>query len=73
MKAVITAGGPIEGAYATIAGTRIKALAPLRGVTMLDRTIAALRQVGIDRIAVGALTHSAPALDISMDMVRTWR
>lgn len=28
---------------------------------------------GVDRISVGALTHSAPALDISLDVVRTWK
>lgn len=28
---------------------------------------------GVDRISIGALTHSAPALDISMDVVRTWK
>ncbi len=52
MKAVITAGGPIDGPYAQLAGTNVKALAPVRGATMLDRTIAALRQAGVSRIAV---------------------
>ena len=36
------------------------------GVT-LDN-ILAIAQTGVDRIAVGALTHSAPALDIGMDL-----
>ncbi len=52
MKAVITAGGPIGGEYAAIAGSSLKALAPVRGVTMLDRTIGALRDAGVARIAV---------------------
>ncbi len=52
MKAVITAGGPLDGVYAELAGTRVKALAPVRGATMLDRTIAALRAVGAARIAI---------------------
>lgn len=52
MKAVITAGGPISGKYAERAGTRLKALAPVRGVTMLARTIEALRGIGVSRIAV---------------------
>jgi len=26
----------------------------------------------VQRISVGALTHSAPALDISMEVVRSW-
>jgi molybdopterin-guanine dinucleotide biosynthesis protein A len=52
LYAVITAGGPIDGAYAARAGTTLKALAPVRGRTMLARTIAALRDCGIERIAV---------------------
>jgi nicotinate-nucleotide pyrophosphorylase (carboxylating) len=35
------------------------------GVTLA--TVGALARTGIDRISVGALTHSAPALDIGMD------
>ena len=30
-------------------------------------TVGALAQSGVDRISVGALTHSAPALDIGLD------
>jgi GTP:adenosylcobinamide-phosphate guanylyltransferase len=52
MRAVITAGGPIEGEYARNAGTTLKALAPVRGRTMLARTIDALRTCAIERIAV---------------------
>jgi nicotinate-nucleotide pyrophosphorylase (carboxylating) len=33
-----------------------------------ERTIAAVARSGIDRISVGALTHSAPALDLSLDL-----
>ena len=52
MKAVITAGGRLDTEYAEAAGTGIKALAPVRGVTMLDRIIDALRGCGVTRIAV---------------------
>lgn len=52
MKAVITAGGPIEGEYAKLAATGVKALAHVRGSTMLDRTIASLHDAGIERIAI---------------------
>lgn len=52
MKAVITAGGTIDGLYAQLAGTRVKALAKVRGATMLDRTISVLRENGVDRIAI---------------------
>ena len=38
------------------------------GVTL--ETVAALAASGVDRISVGALTHSAPALDIGLDEER---
>ena len=52
MKAVITAGGPIDGAYAELARTNLKALAPVRGSTMIERTIDVLRETGVNRVAV---------------------
>lgn len=52
MNAVITAGGPIDGEYAQLARTTLKALAPVRHRTMLERTIIALRDAGVYRIAV---------------------
>ncbi len=33
-----------------------------------ERTVAEIAQTGVDIISVGALTHSAPALDISLDL-----
>jgi nicotinate-nucleotide pyrophosphorylase (carboxylating) len=33
-----------------------------------ERTLAAVVQSGVDRVSVGALTHSAPALDLSLDL-----
>ncbi|WP_165235002.1 carboxylating nicotinate-nucleotide diphosphorylase [Aquisphaera insulae] len=36
------------------------------GVTL--ETVRALAESGVDRISVGALTHSAPALDIALDL-----
>lgn len=41
------------------------------GVTL--ETIEAYAKTGVDRISVGALTHSAPALDVSLRLVRTWK
>ena len=35
------------------------------GITLA--TVGALARSGVDRISVGALTHSAPALDIALD------
>jgi GTP:adenosylcobinamide-phosphate guanylyltransferase len=52
VKAVVTAGGRIDGAFAAAAGTRVKALAQVRGTTMLARVLDALRGCGADRIAV---------------------
>ena len=49
---MITAGGRINGAFAELAGTRVKALARVRGITMLQRMIDALRAAGVNRLAV---------------------
>jgi nicotinate-nucleotide pyrophosphorylase (carboxylating) len=35
------------------------------GVTLL--TLRAIAETGVDRISIGALTHSAKALDIALD------
>jgi len=43
-----------------------RALAEASGGVNLD-TVAAIARTGVDIISVGALTHSAPALDISLD------
>ena len=37
------------------------------GGVNLDR-VKALADTGVDRISVGALTHSAPALDLALDL-----
>ena len=50
--AVITAGGRVDGEFARALGTGVKALAPFAGSTLLERTIRAARQIGIERIAV---------------------
>ncbi len=49
---VITAGGRIDGAFAARAGTNLKALVAVRGVTLLASAIAAARAAGASRIAV---------------------
>jgi nicotinate-nucleotide pyrophosphorylase (carboxylating) len=33
------------------------------------RTVRAIAETGVDLISVGALTHSAPVLDIGLDVV----
>ena len=52
MRAVITAGGFVDDAFAAAAGARIKALAPIRNRTMLDRAIGAIAGCGIADIAL---------------------
>ena len=42
------------------------------GGMTLEGAVAAAR-AGVDRISVGALTHSAPSLDLSLEVTRTWR
>lgn len=52
MRAVITAGGMVEGRFADAIGTPVKALARLGTRTLLDVAIEACAGAGIDRIAV---------------------
>ena len=42
------------------------------GGMTLEGAVAAAK-AGVDRISVGALTHSAPALDLSLEVTKTWR
>jgi GTP:adenosylcobinamide-phosphate guanylyltransferase len=49
---VITTGGRVDGAFKQTIGTSVKALAPFAGSTLLHRTITALREAGVERIAV---------------------
>jgi len=42
------------------------------GGMTLEGAVAAAH-AGVDRISVGALTHSAGALDLSLEVVKTWR
>jgi CTP:molybdopterin cytidylyltransferase MocA len=67
VKAVITAGGRIDGAFAAAAGTRVKALASIRGQTMLARVIASLRSMGASRIAVIGGDEARAACASSVD------
>jgi nicotinate-nucleotide pyrophosphorylase (carboxylating) len=51
-----------------------RAVALVRGRTILEAsggvrldTVRAIAETGVDVISVGALTHSAPALDVALD------
>lgn len=63
---VITTGGRVDGPFAQAIGTRVKALAAFAGSTILQRTIAALREAGVERIAVigGEEVRRACARDV---------
>lgn len=52
LRAVITAGGRVDGEFADVLGTSVKALAPFGEKTFLDLTIEALRGIGVEHIAV---------------------
>jgi nicotinate-nucleotide pyrophosphorylase (carboxylating) len=49
------------------AGLKGKLRLEASGGINLD-TVRAIAEAGVDHISVGALTHSAPALDIAMDI-----
>jgi GTP:adenosylcobinamide-phosphate guanylyltransferase len=52
MIAVITAGGRVDGAFATEIGTEVKALATVGGRFLVDAAIQAARGAGAQRISV---------------------
>jgi len=52
MRAVITAGGLVDGAFAEAIGGRVKALAPFGARTLLDVALDACAGAGIDGVAV---------------------
>ena len=52
--------------------TRGRALLEASGGITLER-VTELANAGVDAISVGALTHSTPAADISLDFVPTNR
>jgi nicotinate-nucleotide pyrophosphorylase (carboxylating) len=58
----------LEGLRAAVALSAGRVLLEASGGVSLD-TVRAIAQAGVDLISVGALTHSAPALDIGLDVV----
>lgn len=52
LHAVITAGGRVDGAFASRIGTDVKALAPLGARRLIDASIDAARGAGVAAIAV---------------------
>lgn len=68
-SAVVTAGGTVDGAFAQRIGTNYKALAPVRGQKLIERTIQALRGGGIERIAVVAPGEVANVCRDAVDVI----
>lgn len=58
----------LKAALALTAQCRPRVLSEISGGVRLDR-VRALARLGVDRISVGALTHSAPALDLSLEFL----
>jgi nicotinate-nucleotide pyrophosphorylase (carboxylating) len=56
---------PIEALRACVAIAGDRCITEASGGVRLE-TVRAIAETGVDRISVGALTHSAPALDVSM-------
>lgn len=52
MRAVVTAGGVVDGAFARAIGTTVKALAPFGAGTLLDVALDACEAAGISDVAV---------------------
>ncbi len=52
MRAVITAGGLIDGTFAAAAGTTVKALVPLGAITPIDAVLDACDGAGVEDVAV---------------------
>ena len=52
----------------TLHASRFTALEASGGVTLAN--VRAIARTGVDRVSVGRLTHSAPALDVSLEVVQ---
>ncbi len=57
---------PIEMLRMAVALARGRAVTEASGGVSLD-TVRAIAEAGVERISIGALTHSAPALDLALD------
>lgn len=59
--------GTLRKAVAMVHARRLRPRIEISGGVNLN-TVRAFARLGVDRISVGALTHSAPALDISLEL-----
>ncbi len=60
----------VERLATCVALARGRAITEASGGITLD-TVRAIAETGVDRISVGKLTHSAPALDLALDFQAT--
>jgi nicotinate-nucleotide pyrophosphorylase (carboxylating) len=60
---------PLEEVRAAVKMAAGRAVVEASGGVSLDR-VRSIAETGVDLISVGALTHSAPALDMGMALVR---
>jgi nicotinate-nucleotide pyrophosphorylase (carboxylating) len=65
--AVLLDNFKLDDLRAAVAMARGKTILEASGGVSLD-TVASIAETGVDVISVGALTHSAPALDIGLDL-----
>jgi hypothetical protein len=63
LRAVVTAGGRVDGALAAAIGTPIKALAPFGTGVLIDVVLGAIAGCGIDGVAVVGNETLGPVLD----------
>jgi nicotinate-nucleotide pyrophosphorylase (carboxylating) len=56
----------VEQLAQCVALCRGKAVTEASGGVTLE-TVRGIAETGVDRISIGALTHSAPALDLALD------
>ena len=56
---------PLDLLREAVSRCRGRVITEASGGVSLD-TVRAIAETGVDRISIGALTHSAPALDLSM-------
>ena len=67
MQAIITAGGRVDGEFEDLLGTPVKALASIRGRTMLEAAVEAARGAGASWVGVvggDEITRSPAARDV---------
>jgi GTP:adenosylcobinamide-phosphate guanylyltransferase len=69
MNAVITAGARVNGEFARRIGTTVKALARVKGRTLLAAGIEAARQSGVTRLAVVGGNEVREACAQSVDLI----